>query len=207
MVVDLSGNIGIGTNSPTTKLEINSSTSPALKLVDGTQAAGKVLSSDANGNASWVTNVAITPTVLGALPTTTISSCATLSQRYYTGAYITLPSGKWVVHIGSTIGTGSVITVDGQLWCHAYLSSSNTTFSTTSDLIPSTGSAAAGSVSRGMEFGMLTGVLLVNNASGANKTYYLWVDNDQKGTSFTQRWQNPFSNSVWERWFYASPIN
>ncbi|WP_449388898.1 hypothetical protein [Chryseobacterium lineare] len=52
-VVKDNGEIGIGTSTPTTKLEINSSTSGAIKIVDGTQAIGRVLTSDANGLATW----------------------------------------------------------------------------------------------------------------------------------------------------------
>ncbi|MTK54135.1 hypothetical protein [Paludibacter sp.] len=47
------GNVGIGTTSPSTLLHINSSSSPAFRLVDGTQGTGKILTSDVNGNASW----------------------------------------------------------------------------------------------------------------------------------------------------------
>ena len=43
------GNIGIGTTIPDTKLHV----AGAVKIVDGTQAAGKILTSDANGLASW----------------------------------------------------------------------------------------------------------------------------------------------------------
>jgi len=43
------GNLGIGTISPTAKLHI----AGALKVVDGTQGAGKILTSDASGLASW----------------------------------------------------------------------------------------------------------------------------------------------------------
>jgi len=44
-----SGNVGIGTASPAAKLEVNGS----FKYTDGNQAANKILTSDANGNASW----------------------------------------------------------------------------------------------------------------------------------------------------------
>ena len=48
------GNVGIGTTAPTTKLHVNAATAgTGFRLVDGSQAAGKVLTSDANGNASW----------------------------------------------------------------------------------------------------------------------------------------------------------
>ncbi|WP_148285344.1 hypothetical protein [Flavobacterium sp. B17] len=52
-VVKDNGQVGIGTSSPSTKLEINSSSSGAMKIVDGTQGTSKVLTSDANGLASW----------------------------------------------------------------------------------------------------------------------------------------------------------
>lgn len=43
------GNVGIGTTAPTAKLHVDSS----FRYVDGNQAAGKVLTSDSIGNASW----------------------------------------------------------------------------------------------------------------------------------------------------------
>lgn len=43
------GNVGIGTSAPTAKLHVGGS----VRIVDGTQGAGKILTSDASGNASW----------------------------------------------------------------------------------------------------------------------------------------------------------
>jgi hypothetical protein len=47
--VALGGGVGIGTNAPTAKLEVDGT----VKIVDGTQAAGYVFTSDASGNGSW----------------------------------------------------------------------------------------------------------------------------------------------------------
>ena len=44
-----SGNVGIGTVSPAAKLEVQGN----IKIVDGTQGANRVLTSDADGLASW----------------------------------------------------------------------------------------------------------------------------------------------------------
>ncbi len=49
--------IGVGANAPSAKLEVNGS----LKITDGTEAAGKILTSDAAGKASWQINTATVP--------------------------------------------------------------------------------------------------------------------------------------------------
>ncbi|MFA6171254.1 MAG: shufflon system plasmid conjugative transfer pilus tip adhesin PilV [Patescibacteria group bacterium] len=45
----IGGNVGIGTTNPGQKLEVNGK----IKITDGNQAAGKVLTSDANGVGTW----------------------------------------------------------------------------------------------------------------------------------------------------------
>lgn len=49
----LNNNIGIGNNNPTAKLDV----AGTIKITDGTQGDGKVLTSDANGLATWTTPV------------------------------------------------------------------------------------------------------------------------------------------------------
>jgi hypothetical protein len=55
-----SGNVGIGTTAPGAKLEVNGTSGSTLKIVDGNQSAGRVLTSDANGQASWQSLGALT---------------------------------------------------------------------------------------------------------------------------------------------------
>lgn len=50
-----SGSVGIGSLSPAAKLEVDGSSGSTLKIVDGNQGSGKVLTSDAAGQASWQT--------------------------------------------------------------------------------------------------------------------------------------------------------
>ena len=48
------GNVGIGTDTPGAKLDV----AGTIKITDGSQGAGKVLTSDANGLATWTTPAA-----------------------------------------------------------------------------------------------------------------------------------------------------
>jgi hypothetical protein len=51
IINETGGNVGIGSTSPTAKLDVNGT----VKITDGSQGSGKVLTSDASGNASWQT--------------------------------------------------------------------------------------------------------------------------------------------------------
>ena len=54
LIIKHNGNVGIGTQVPERKLDVRG----GIKIVDGTQGAGKVLTSDGAGNASWQTPAA-----------------------------------------------------------------------------------------------------------------------------------------------------
>ncbi|MCB0770238.1 MAG: hypothetical protein KDC00_07515 [Flavobacteriales bacterium] len=107
LVILKNGNTGIGSSTPQDRLHVVGS----IRMVDGNEAAGSVMVSDANGTASW-TNAA---TIAG----------GTLDQAYDfggSGAGRTIVADNGPVRIsgnaglmvtGGTLGTGPVVEVTG----------------------------------------------------------------------------------------------
>lgn len=104
MRVTSGGQLLVNTTTPllggtTAKVQINNGTTAgALQLVDGTEGAGKTLTSDGNGVASWKAP-ATQYTILGVIPATPTTVGLTSTKTFfYTGCYIDLPAGQWNVY-------------------------------------------------------------------------------------------------------------
>lgn len=75
-------NVGIGNTAPAAKLDISGN----IKIADGTQGAGKVLTSDANGVASWQPPTA-GGILFGGMFRVTSGSCPAIQQWPATGGF------------------------------------------------------------------------------------------------------------------------
>lgn len=190
------GNVGIGTGSmdPATKLHIVSATSGGgFRLVDGSQGANKVLQSDASGNGSWVSNVGATSAVIGTLG----SGAQNTGASAYTGAYITLPPGKWSVSV-SMLG---LISASGNFWVQTGFSASSSSIGLGADGVSGGPTIISGLVV-GNANNMITGTVIINNASGANKTYYYCT-----ASTASQTLTNLGRNVYGENSIVAYPMN
>jgi hypothetical protein len=99
MRVTSEGKLGVGTDAPDTKLHVVGASGNTLKIVDGNQANGKVLTSDANGVASW----AVIPSQF---PTQTGNSGKVLSTDGTNVQWVTGGSESTTVsNVGSGTGT------------------------------------------------------------------------------------------------------
>jgi hypothetical protein len=86
------GNVGINTNNPGAKLEVNGS----LKFpTAGTPVAGKVLTTDNVGNATWQASTSFGNTKLSATGTYTCPFSGAQGAGFSTGMSITIPSAGW----------------------------------------------------------------------------------------------------------------
>lgn len=173
------GSIGIGTSvmTPSTKVDIRASTAgTGFRLVDGTEGANKILQSDASGNTSWTTPTAVPATVLGVLGVGPQNS----GPNSYTGAYITLPPGKWSVQISMLVFTGSfdgVTHSPGNYWIRTGFSSNTSSNTVNNDFyLDAIGpTLVSGYIYGGSRLNMIKGTIIINNTSGANKTYYYFT--------------------------------
>lgn len=96
-----SGNVGIGTNSPDTKLEV----AGQVKITGGSPGANKVLTSDANGLATWQTPV-INTTYSVVIPPTTANYTALATDYYIILKPITTGANRTVILPDPTTVTG-----------------------------------------------------------------------------------------------------
>lgn len=164
--------VGIGTYKPGAKLEVNTgSTAGAVKIVDGTQGAGKVLTSDANGLATWKDQRLVM--IQGVRGTGVTIPSTTMSTYIYTGSRITLPPGKYMVTVQSLMTVGGTLYSNAHIWLRTTFSDSPTTFSPSNDISTATGgNLISGLLPQGARFNMLSGSVIINNTGTSPKTYY-----------------------------------
>lgn len=175
VVITTEGNIGIGNITPDTKMTIktkgtSSNVIKGFRLKNGTQANGLLLTSDASGVASWQTLPAFRSpinAVVGSGVNIPLASAGT--RYYYTGTYIDLAPGKWMLNIvmllpnsGGTLGT--------MYFLVSTLSDSSTTLAPSQD-IASDNTTVSGT-GFGARHSLLIGNIILHNKTTATKRYY-----------------------------------
>lgn len=169
------GNVGIGTilgDSPSNLLHINSTTNGAVRIVDGTQANGRVLTSNATGVATWqrpgIENI------VGTLNATGANIPYNLTNFVQTGSSITLPPGRYAVNVTMLLARNSTALPSPNnsfFWVRSSFSDSNGANPLPSpDIVGS--NLASGNFGGTSIYAMLTGTIIINNTTAGNKTYY-----------------------------------
>jgi hypothetical protein len=171
------GNLGVGTANPTALVHINSNTAGAFRLVDGTQANGSILTSNADGVATWqrpgIDNV------VGTLHATGVNISYTRTNYIQTGSRIVLPPGRFAVNITMLLARNSTTSMSPNnsfFWVRSTFSDSNGIDPSPSpDIIGS--NLASGNFPGTSQYAMLTGTIIINNTTAGNKTYYYVAGN------------------------------
>lgn len=170
------GNVGIGTplgTNPSNLLHINSASNGAVRIVDGTEGNKKVLTSDATGVATWQP-IGIESIQADLTAVTGISIAFTDTVNFsQTGASITLPPGRYAVNVTMLLSTvpGSYTNSNEAFWVRSSFSdSSGPTPSQSGNIIGS--NLVSGNLVPGTLYSLLSGMLVINNNTPINKTYY-----------------------------------
>ena len=198
------GKTGIGTSAPTQKLDVNGASRLRGQIYDNNNAAGangQVLSTNSSGQVVWQNNIAITPMAIGVLNKNAPSN-AINSANYNTGAYIDLPAGKWVVNSTMLLRKdGSLLANDGVLWIRAGFSTSPSSFSQAGNIL-------SGSLVGPSNYGLMNGIVVINNASGSTQRYYLWRTTSEAFGSATGAAVLDYFGGTWgENQIVATPVN
>ena len=149
---------------------------------------GYLLKTDGT-NVSWIPGDAVKAPITGNL-TATPNTITDLTAQY-TGSTITLSPGKWNVQVNMMMSGESTCNV----WVRTTFSdnAASIVWSGTYDIV---GSSLASGLNIEGNYGGLMGSIIINNTSGANKTYYYWVGQPAYTPPCTYKLTS-FGTSLW----------
>lgn len=141
-----------------------------IRYVDGNQGAGRVLTSDAAGIATWQLNgIANRTGVLG----TGVNMAASTSTWLNTGTTLTLPPGRWAVQVTMLIAPNAMLASNASIWVRSTFTNAPAAVVPSPDIEGSF--LVSGNLSGSSTYGLLNGMIIINNPGTADRTYYYKV--------------------------------
>lgn len=142
-----------------------------VRISDGTQAAGRVLTSDAAGNASWQQSAI--QNIVGVLGLGVNIPYTQTSSYLQTGSYIDLPPGRYVVNVSMLLSKYSLTYSPNNsfFWVRSSFSlSAGVNPLPTTDIVGS--NLCSGNFPGSSVYALLSGMVIINNASAVTRRYY-----------------------------------
>ena len=171
----VNNNVGLGTATPSTRLEVNNGTTPgAVKIIDGTQGEGKVLVSDANGIGTWRESTG---------SAVVVNSTAGIAVNFTGGALKYLGANAVVTIPGYYIISPRLISNKLPSGCGSFLAY-NLSRSSTASVNPA---FATQDIHMAAGLGLFDFIYTSNIAYLSAGTYYMLVRDSNECTSNTSR--------------------
>ena len=165
------GRVGIGTASPTNTLSVVAASNPLY--LGGLQNGATTDStlSILNGVVRKVSNAI--HDVIGGLSAGGVTVAPNQTSGAYTGDSIILPPGKWLVSVNMLMEPLWPLFTpsNSSIWMQSTFSTTMTSPSPTTDIVGNN-TLISGLMPPSSPYANLSGSMLINNASGANKVYY-----------------------------------
>ena len=199
--------VGIGTYKPVAKLDIKGPYGSAIRIADGTQGQGKVLTSDYNGVGTWKE---INVSLFKKAPIAGTFSWAAATELGNTSfnkiASLTVPPGASMIYVkihlrGASVNTG---------YTRAYVGTKDIGTNNSNTSETPIGGSTLFIPYTGKDFEMQTS-FIYNNTTSGNQTIYLNLQSDV-ATIKRSAFEYPNGGKAWgtnwvENYFYAVPAN
>lgn len=200
-------NVGIGTYKPVAKLDIKGPYGRAIRIADGTQGQGKVLTSDYNGVGTWKE---INVSLFKKAPIAGTFSWAAATELGNTSfnkiASLTVPPGASMIYVkihlrGASVNTG---------YTRAYVGTKDIGTNNSNTSETPIGGSTLFIPYTGKDFEMQTS-FIYNNTTSGNQIIYLNLQSDV-ATIKRSAFEYPNGGKAWgtnwvENYFYAVPAN
>ena len=200
-------NVGIGTYKPVAKLDIKGPYGRAIRIADGTQGQGKVLTSDYNGVGTWKE---INVSLFKKAPIAGTFSWAAATELGNTSfnkiASLTVPPGASMIYVkihlrGASVNTG---------YTRAYVGTKDIGTNNSNTSETPIGGSTLFIPYTGKDFEMQTS-FIYNNTTSGNQIIYLNLQSDV-ATIKRSAFEYPNGGKAWgtnwvEKYFYAVPAN
>jgi possible T4-like proximal tail fiber len=199
--------VGIGTYRPAAKLDIKGPYGGAIRIADGSQGQGKVLTSDYNGVGTWKE---INVSLFKKAPIAGIFSWAAATELGNTSfnkiASLTVPPGASMIYVkihlrGANVNAG---------YTRAYVGTKDIGTNNSNTGETPIGGSTLFVPYTGKDFEMQTS-FIYNNTTSGNQTIYLNLQSDA-ATIKRSAFEYPNGGKAWgtnwvENYFYAVPAN
>ncbi len=129
-----------------------------------------------------------------------------VSTPKWTGSYIDLPPGIWVISVNMLLQSENDIQTGDVIWVRSTFCDDPNNYAPSPDILLST--LVSGLLPGPSHFSMAVGSIAINNTSNTTKRYYYWISTSEQYGSKTQDYLlKDFGCGSWgENQFFAIPV-